>query len=101
MPTGEYNPDTMEIESRLREGLRDILQATPDVRDNALLAEVRRLKKDLADYESSFNLYDRAQRELNALYAAAHPSESDIHFHDAGKISRWAADRLRRIEGAK
>lgn len=43
--TGEYNPDTMEQESKLREQLRDILMQTPDVRDQALLDEVRRLKR--------------------------------------------------------
>lgn len=45
---GEFDPDTLERESKLREGLRDILRMTPDVRNNDLLAEVKRLK-ELAD----------------------------------------------------
>lgn len=47
-PTSERDPDTLEAESKLREQLRDILQATPDVRNADLLAAVRRLKR-LAD----------------------------------------------------
>lgn len=63
----------------------------------SVAAYVERLVKELRDWESSFNLYDKAQRELNKAYAAAHPEEADIAMHDAGKVSRWAADLIAKL----
>lgn len=60
-----------------------------------VIEDMRRDWLDEQEWKKSFDLYDRAQRDLNALYAAAHPEERDIAIHDAGKVARWAADLLK------
>lgn len=51
-------------------------------------------RREIEEYDRSFELYNKAQRVLNEAYAKAHPEESDIHYHDAGKVAQWAAKEI-------
>jgi hypothetical protein len=54
----------------------------------------REVAREVADYESSFNLYDKATRALSEAYKAAHPDFPQDAWPDTTKVNVWAAEQI-------
>jgi hypothetical protein len=59
--------------------------------------EVARLRADLADYEHSFPIFERASRALMDAYKAAHPDVSLDTWPDMTTVNEWAAAEIERL----
>lgn len=88
------NPDTDRPEDPFRTKVRDILGLSWDTRDDKIFDTLRELKKNLADFESSFKLYDHASRALMQSYKKAHPNVPENAWPDASRVNAWAASLL-------
>jgi hypothetical protein len=92
-----------ELKARVEEleRERDVLQrevhkyAKAAVQDEAKVVELEReVAREVADYESSFNLYDKATRALSEAYKAAHPDFPQDAWPDTTKVNVWAAEQI-------
>ena len=60
---------------------------------NGLIEEIVRLRKRLADYESSFDLYYKASMSLMNAYMKTH-AEWKGGWPDTVRVNQWAADLI-------